>query len=137
MTTPPTDDAVLAGLSLAEKTALTSGTRFWHTESVERLQLSSIMLTDGPHGLRKQRAGGDHLGIGDSDPATCFPPAVALGSSWDVDLVERVGAALGTEAANADVGVLLGPGLNIKRSPLCKAAVAAGGACGRIRLRES
>ena len=119
MTTPPTDDAVLAGLSLAEKTALTSGTRFWYTESVERLQLPSIMLTDGPHGLRKQRAGGDHLGIGDSDPATCFPPAVALGSSWDVELVERVGAALGTEAANADVGVLLGPGLNIKRSPLC------------------
>ncbi len=117
--TPPPTDAVLAGLSLAEKAALTSGTRFWYTESVERLQLPSVMLTDGPHGLRKQRAGGDHLGIGDSDPATCFPPAVALGSSWDVDLVERVGAALGTEAANADVGVLLGPGLNIKRSPLC------------------
>lgn len=119
MTTPPTDDAVLAELSLAEKAALTSGTRFWYTESVERLQLPSIMLTDGPHGLRKQRAGGDHLGIGDSVPATCFPPAAALGSSWDVGLVERVGAALGTEAANAEVGVLLGPGLNIKRTPLC------------------
>ena len=117
--TPPPTDAVLAGLSLAEKAALTSGTRFWYTESVERLQLPSVMLTDGPHGLRKQRAGGDHLGIGDSVPATCFPPAAALGSSWDVDLVERVGAALGTEAAHADVGVLLGPGLNIKRSPLC------------------
>ncbi|MBX7447718.1 glycoside hydrolase family 3 C-terminal domain-containing protein [Mycolicibacterium sp. 3033] len=119
MTTPPTEDAVLAELSLAEKAALTSGTRFWYTQSVERLQLPSIMLTDGPHGLRKQRAGGDHLGIGDSVPATCFPPAAALGSSWDVGLVERVDAALGTEAANAGVGVLLGPGLNIKRTPLC------------------
>lgn len=119
MTTPHTDDAVIAGLSTAEKAALTSGDRFWYTESVERLQIPSIMLTDGPHGLRKQRAGGDHLGIGDSVPATCFPPAAALGSSWDVGLVERVGAALGTEAANADVGVLLGPGMNIKRSPLC------------------
>ena len=119
MTTPPTEDAVLAELSLAEKAALTSGTRFWYTQSVERLQLPSIMLTDGPHGLRKQRAGGDHLGIGDSVPATCFPPAAALGSSWDAGLVERVGAALGTEAANAEVGVLLGPGLNIKRTPLC------------------
>ncbi|WP_425003221.1 glycoside hydrolase family 3 C-terminal domain-containing protein [Mycolicibacterium sp. S3B2] len=119
MTTPPTEDAVLAELSLAEKAALTSGTRFWYTQSVERLQLPAIMLTDGPHGLRKQRAGGDHLGIGDSVPATCFPPAAALGSSWDAGLVERVGAALGTEAANAEVGVLLGPGLNIKRTPLC------------------
>ncbi|MEC9325968.1 MAG: glycoside hydrolase family 3 C-terminal domain-containing protein, partial [Actinomycetota bacterium] len=108
-----------AELSLAEKAALTSGTRFWYTQSVERLQLPAIMLTDGPHGLRKQRAGGDHLGIGDSVPATCFPPAAALGSSWDAGLVERVGAALGTEAANAEVGVLLGPGLNIKRTPFC------------------
>ena len=77
------------------------------------------MLTDGPHGLRKQRAQGDHLGIAESAPATCFPPAVGLGSSWDVELVERVGEALGREASTEHVAVLLGPGINIKRSPLC------------------
>jgi beta-glucosidase len=77
------------------------------------------MLTDGPHGLRKQRGHGDHLGFGDSVPATCFPPAVSLACSWDVELVERVGAALGLEAVIEDVAVVLGPGINIKRSPLC------------------
>jgi beta-glucosidase len=77
------------------------------------------MLTDGPHGVRKQRAGGDHLGLADSVPTTCFPPAVALGSSWDRELVGRVGVALGEEARAESVGVLLGPGINIKRSPLC------------------
>jgi beta-glucosidase len=76
------------------------------------------MLTDGPHGVRKQRASADHLGIGDSVPATCFPPAVALGSTWDTALVRRVGEALGREAAALEVDVLLGPGMNIKRSPL-------------------
>ena len=77
------------------------------------------MLTDGPHGVRKQREGGDHLGLADSVPATCFPPAVALGSTFDPELLERVGVALGEEAVAQDVGVLLGPGINIKRSPLC------------------
>ena len=79
----------------------------------------SVMLTDGPHGLRKQRANFDHLGIGDSVPATCFPPAVGLGSSWDADLAHRVGAALGLESAIENVAVILGQGVNIKRSPLC------------------
>ena len=119
VTTPHTDDAVLAGLSVAEKAALTSGIDFWYTKAVERLSIPSIMLTDGPHGLRKQRTAGDHLGIGDSVPATCFPPAVAVGASWDVELAERIGAAIGDEAVIEDVGVVLGPGLNIKRSPLC------------------
>ncbi len=77
------------------------------------------MLTDGPHGVRKQRAGADQLGLADSVPATCFPPAVALGSTFDPELLERVGVALGEEAVAQDVGVLLGPGINIKRSPLC------------------
>lgn len=113
------DDADATALTLAEKAALTSGTDFWYTKAVEHLDIPSIMLTDGPHGLRKQREQADHLGIGDSVPATCFPPAVALGSSWDVELAERVGAALGTEAVIERVGVVLGPGLNIKRSPLC------------------
>ena len=106
-------------LTLTEKASLTSGADFWHTKVIDRVGVSGIMLTDGPHGLRKQRAGGDHLGLGDSVPATCFPPAVGLGSSWDVALLERVGQALGAEASIEGVGVLLGPGVNIKRSPLC------------------
>ncbi|MDT0143314.1 glycoside hydrolase family 3 C-terminal domain-containing protein [Microbacterium sp. PRC9] len=106
-------------LTLEEKASLTSGASFWYTKPVERVGVPAIMVTDGPHGLRKQREGGDHLGIGDSVPATCFPPAVGLGSSWDVDLVHRVGEALGTETSIEGVAVLLGPGINIKRSPLC------------------
>ena len=106
-------------LNTEEKAALTSGASFWETEGIDRVGIPSIYLTDGPHGVRKQAQGGDHLGIGDSVPATCFPPAVALGSSWDAELLERVGAALGEEAKAEGVGVLLGPGINIKRSPLC------------------
>lgn len=108
-----------SALNTEEKAALTSGASFWETEGIERVGIPSIYLTDGPHGVRKQAQGGDHLGIGDSVPATCFPPAVALGSSWDAELLERVGAALGAEAKAEGVGVLLGPGINIKRSPLC------------------
>ncbi len=111
--------ALIAEMTLEEKVSLTSGTDFWYTKAIERLRVPSVMLTDGPHGLRKQRGGGDHLGIGDSVAATCFPPAAGLGSSWDAELVERVGAALGLEAAIEGVGVVLGPGINIKRSPLC------------------
>nr|WP_264042742.1 glycoside hydrolase family 3 C-terminal domain-containing protein [Mycolicibacterium hodleri] len=114
MTTPPPSQ-----LSLEEKAALLSGADFWHTAALEGHGVPSIMLTDGPHGLRKQRGSGDHLGLGDSVPATCFPPAVAMGSSWDADLVRRVGEAIGTEAAVENVAVVLGPGVNIKRSPLC------------------
>ena len=78
-----------------------------------------MVLTDGPHGLRLQAGASDHLGLEDSVPATCFPPAVTLGSSFDVSLLERVGAAIGAEARAQGVGVVLGPGVNIKRSPLC------------------
>ena len=114
MTTPPPNR-----LSIEEKASLLSGADFWHTAALEDHGIPSIMLTDGPHGLRKQRGSGDHLGLGDSVPATCFPPAVAMGSSWDVDLLRRVGEAIGTEAAVENVAVVLGPGVNIKRSPLC------------------
>ena len=114
VTTPPLDS-----LTVDEKAALLSGADFWHTAALEAHGVPSIMLTDGPHGLRKQRGSGDHLGLGDSVPATCFPPAVAMGSSWDVDLIRRVGEAIGTEAAIEDVAVVLGPGVNIKRTPLC------------------
>ncbi|KQX05255.1 MULTISPECIES: glycoside hydrolase family 3 C-terminal domain-containing protein [unclassified Leifsonia] len=115
-TTQPSVDETLAALTIEEKASLTSGADFWTTKSAPGVP--SIMLTDGPHGVRKQRANADHLGITDSVPATCFPPAVALGSSWDVTLLERVGIALGEESVAENVGVLLGPGINIKRSPL-------------------
>ena len=106
-------------LTRAEKVALVTGGSFWSTAAVERAGIPSVMIVDGPHGLRKQQNGGDHLGLGESNPATCFPPAVGLGSSFNVDLVERVGRALGDEARAENVAVLLGPGVNIKRSPLC------------------
>jgi beta-glucosidase len=119
-TTPaPVTIPDVSELTLEEKASLTSGASFWYTKPIERAGVPAIMVTDGPHGLRKQREGGDHLGIGDSVPATCFPPAVGLGSSWDVDLVHRVGEALGVETSIENVAVLLGPGINIKRSPLC------------------
>ncbi|MDQ0646923.1 beta-glucosidase [Microbacterium natoriense] len=106
-------------LTLEEKASLTSGADFWTTKAVDRAGIPSIMMTDGPHGLRKQAGGTDHLGLASSVPATCFPPAVGIGSSWDPELIERVGAAIGVEAAIEDVAVVLGPGINIKRSPLC------------------
>lgn len=112
-------EATVADLTLEEKASLTSGLDFWHTKPIERVGIPSIMVADGPHGLRKQAGAGDHLGLGSSVPATCFPPAVGLGSSWDTDLIERVGQALGAETSIENVAVLLGPGVNIKRSPLC------------------
>src|SRR6478735_7709164 len=112
-------DATIAGLTLEEKASLSSGSDFWHTEGIDRADLSPLLLSDGPHGLRKQATAADHVGLGESVPATCFPPAVGLGSSWNRQLVERVGEALGAEARAAEIAVLLGPGINIKRSPLC------------------
>ena len=112
-------DAAVAALTLEEKASLCSGSDFWHTEGIERAGVSPLLLSDGPHGLRKQAAAADHVGLGESVPATCFPPAVGLGSSWNRQLVERVGEALGAEARAAGIAVLLGPGINIKRSPLC------------------
>ena len=107
----------LEDLSLEDKASLTSGSDFWHSQAVTGIP--SMLLTDGPHGVRKQPEGGDALGLGQSIPATCFPPAVGLGSSWNLDLIRRVGEALGDEAKAEQVSVLLGPGINIKRSPLC------------------
>lgn len=95
-----------------------SGANFWNTRGVERLGIPSMMLTDGPHGVRKQAGKADNLGLNKSMPATCFPTAASLANSWDTDLLRRVGAALGREAASMQVGVLLGPGLNIIRNPL-------------------
>src|SRR3954452_20364541 len=111
--------ALLAELTLEEKASLCSGSDFWHTQAVERLGIPAVMVTDGPHGLRKQAGAADRVGLNDSVPATCFPTAAALGSSWDPALLERVGRALGAETRTEQVAVLLGPGVNIKRSPLC------------------
>lgn len=110
---------IISQLTLEEKAGLCSGFDFWHLESVERLGIPSIMVSDGPHGLRKQQGKGDHLGLNESIPATCFPTAVTVASSWDRSLVRRMGEALGEEARSERVSVLLGPGTNIKRSPLC------------------
>lgn len=112
-------DTSASDLTLEEKASLTSGADFWTTKAIDRVGLPSIMMTDGPHGLRKQAGGTDHLGLSSSVPATCFPPAVGIGSSFDPELIERVGAAIGVEAAIEDVAIVLGPGINIKRSPLC------------------
>ncbi|MDN5558331.1 MAG: glycoside hydrolase family 3 C-terminal domain-containing protein [Ruaniaceae bacterium] len=109
---------LIAALTLDEKASLMSGAAFWITKSVPHLGIDSMMLTDGPHGLRKQGGAADHLGLNKSLPATCFPPAATLASSWDQALLSEVGEALGAESAAADVSVLLGPGLNIKRNPL-------------------
>ncbi|TLQ01111.1 beta-glucosidase [Nesterenkonia salmonea] len=113
---PPTGRPQPPVRTLEDKAHLVTGSGFWQAGLPDGPQ---VILTDGPHGLRKQGAESDHLGAARSVPATCFPPAAALGSSFDTALAERVGQALGTEAAAQDVAVLLGPGMNIKRSPLC------------------
>lgn len=117
--TPVDYTAKLAELTLEEKASLASGQDFWHTQGIERVGIPPIMVTDGPHGLRKQMGETDHLGLNQSVAATCFPPAVALASTFDPDLASRMGEALGEEAAVEDVSVILGPGINVKRSPLC------------------
>ncbi|PFO66989.1 glycosyl hydrolase [Bacillus cereus] len=111
--------SIISQMTLEEKASLCSGLDFWNTKGIERLGIPSIMVTDGPHGLRKQAEGADHLGIYNSIPSTCFPSAVGLASTWNKELINQVGVALGEECQAENVGVLLGPGANIKRSPLC------------------
>ena len=111
--------AMIAELTLEEKAGLVMGSDFWHTAAVERLGVERVMVADGPHGLRMQPDEGDHVGIGGSVPATCFPTASGLASSWDRDLLAEVGHALAHEARVQGVSVILGPGINMKRSPLC------------------
>jgi beta-glucosidase len=106
-------------MSLEEKASLCSGLNFWYLKGVERLNVPSIMVTDGPHGLRKQAGAADHVGLNESVRATCFPTASALAATWNRDLLHEVGVALGEECHQEKVGVILGPGANIKRSPLC------------------
>ena len=106
-------------MTLEEKASLMSGANFWNTKPVTRLGIPGMMLTDGPHGLRKQGGKADHLGLNKSIPATCYPSAAGLANTWDEALIEEMGEHLGLEAASEGVSVLLGPGVNIKRSPLC------------------
>ena len=112
-------DQLLTELTLEEKASLSLGSDFWHTAPVERLGIPAIMVSDGPHGLRAQLDEADHVGLAGSAPATCFPTASAFGSSWNPDLFREVGQALATEARAMGVAVILGPGINMKRSPLC------------------
>jgi beta-glucosidase len=112
-------DVLLSELTLAEKASLTSGSGFWYTAAVPRLGIPKIMVSDGPHGLRAQPEEGDHVGLSGSLPATCFPTASAVASAWNPALLARIGAALAQEARAINLSVILGPGINMKRSPLC------------------
>ena len=109
----------LSHLTIEQKASLLSGQDWGSTKPIEDADIRSVTMADGPHGVRFQEADSDHLGIGHSTPATCFPPAVAMGSSWDPNLAAAVGAGVGEEAVSFGVDIMLGPGVNIKRSPLC------------------
>lgn len=106
-------------MTLKEKASLMSGKDFWQTQDIERLGIKNMFLADGPHGIRKQTAAADHLGLNPSEPATCFPTAATVSNSWNEELAEKVGEYLGREAVVQRVNVLLGPGINMKRNPLC------------------
>lgn len=110
---------IISEMTLEEKAGMCSGEDFWHLKAVERLGIPSVMVADGPHGLRKQEEEGDHLGINDSIVAVCFPAACATASSFDTELIYEMGKTLGEECQAENVSVLLGPAVNIKRSPLC------------------
>ena len=112
-------ELLLKKLTLEEKCALLSGAETFKTRGMPEHGIPQIWLSDGPHGLRKQAGESDHLGLNPSVPATCFPTASAIANSWDTALGEEIGAALGEEAAAQEVSVVLGPGLNMKRNPLC------------------
>lgn len=105
--TGPDPAEIVSQMTVEEKASLCSGQDFWHTKSIERLGVPSFMLTDGPHGLRKQDEGADHLGIHQSVPATCFPTACATACSFDRDLMRQIGAAIGRECRHEGVTVVL------------------------------
>lgn len=110
---------IVTSMTLEEKAGMCSGQDFWHTKAVDRLGVPSVMMCDGPHGLRKQVGEGDHLGINVSIETNCYPSASALAASFDRNLLAVLGTALGRECQAENVAMLLGPGLNMKRSPLC------------------
>ena len=110
---------IISEMTLEEKAGMCSGEDFWRLKKVERLGIPEVMVSDGPHGLRKQPGEADHLGIGESIVAVCFPAACATASSFDTDLMNEMGKTLGEECQAENLSVLLGPAVNIKRSPLC------------------
>ncbi len=110
---------LVSQMTLAEKAGLCSGNGFWHIKGIDRLGIPAVMVSDGPHGLRKQDAFGDHIGLNESISAVCFPSAAGLACSFDRDLAYTLGEALGEECQAEDVAIILGPAINIKRSPLC------------------
>nr|WP_197714757.1 glycoside hydrolase family 3 C-terminal domain-containing protein [Maliibacterium massiliense] len=112
-------EACIRRMTLEEKASLCSGGDFWHTKAVARLGIPAVMMADGPHGLRKQIGASDHLGMGQSVEAVCFPTAAGLACSFDRDLVRTLGQTLGAQCQAEGVAMLLGPAVNIKRSPLC------------------
>ena len=112
-------EKIISKLSLEEKASLCSGKGFWNTKTIERLGIAPIMVSDGPHGLRKQEAGEDNLGLGDSIKAVCFPTASCIASSFDREMIFDYGKSLGQQCQGENVNVILGPAVNIKRSPLC------------------
>lgn len=112
-------EQICAQMTLEEKASLCSGGDFWHTKAIERLSVPAMMVSDGPHGLRKQKDEGDHLGVNDSIVAVCYPTGCASASSFDRKLLEKMGEEIGEACQAEGVGVILGPAVNIKRSPLC------------------
>ena len=112
-------ERILKEMTLEDKIALCSGASFWETKRFERYGIPALFMCDGPHGLRKQEDAADMLGVNNSRPATCFPAEVTTAGSWDPALLEQIGAAIGEEAREQDVGLVLGPGANLKRNPLC------------------
>lgn len=113
---------IIKKMTLEQKAAFVSGYDYWHLEEAPELGLPKIMITDGPHGLRKQntdKKASDGIGLGNSVPATCFPPAATSSCSWDPELLEKEGEAMGQECLKEKVSTILGPGTNIKRSPVC------------------
>ena len=112
-------EKIIHQMTLEEKALMMSGKNTWETVDFEKYGIPSMVMSDGPHGLRRQAGAGDHLGLNASLPATCFPTAASVANSWDEELGEQIGTALAEEAVTMGVNVILGPGLNIKRSPLC------------------
>ena len=112
-------EKILNQMTLEDKIALCSGANFWQTKKYEQYGIPSLFMCDGPHGLRKQEDAADMLGVNKSRPATCFPAEVTTAGSWDPELLTEIGAAIGEEAKEQGVGLVLGPGVNLKRNPLC------------------
>lgn len=112
-------DEILQKMTLEDKIALCSGKNFWQTKNFEKYGIPSLFMCDGPHGLRKQENAGDMLGINESRKATCFPAEVTTAGSWDPELTQAIGKAVAEEAKDQGVGLVLGPGANQKRNPLC------------------